>query len=762
MGNVSGRQIGLGDVLRSHSPKGYTDLGRVVWISKEKDTFWLIPFPRKPDGNKAVYIMAPKEWRLSKTNECLKQSGEGGVSLSALAFKAPPEWSLSDEELSKRRSCAGLSRKSRRNLDSWKKKRDEDYTIIEPIILANDRYVLIEMNQAPALAALRATELGIEKSRVLRILRLYMMAWGERNCLLPGWANCGNAGTKKFCETKTGRPSTLVKKDPSRTEFACQQVDRDNLAAGYLKYKVKGGYSVPKAYLLTMDEYYCLSFVWVSPTKKEVVLLPKKERPTYAEFKAHGPGEKPEHAATRVNLGVNFHERNGRALTGSARDGMEALGQCGWIDSTSEDQTPVSCASRLKVLPSTSRTMVKEGYTGYILGFHSGFEHASVLTGLMALENCVTPKVEWCKRFGVDIAPDDWHSFMLKRVRGDNGDLKGEKGIQTLSQAQIALEIVRSRAAEQKGPIEASHKSVHRGADHTNVGSTKGRQRRRDEPKREKKSCRTHFENMFHLIQYILYYNNVEPVRELLTLEMRSDGVEPTRKAIFEWMIEMGYVVSEPIDLVHLRAQCLPRLKAVIKRNGIHVRDPQDESKFIPGLVYWCEWIHAKGLTERGGRQGVETEILLNPSFLSEAWIYLDGSAHQLELRTKDEYMHEVSLCDWMSICEDDSLRAKIKLDDIESLEAGRISSNEAQNQVSAEAKRQEAKHADVIAPKPTAQRKRRNAAEERALLRRQRLGLVGAANDAESDTVRDADDDAFEDDLESMRMERIRSRRAA
>ncbi len=759
---MSGQQIGLGDVLRSHSSKGYTDLGRVVWLSKEKDAFWLIPFPRKPDGKKAVYIKAPVEWRLSKANECLRKPGEGGVSLSAIAFKAPAEWSLSDEELSKRHSAAGLSRKSRRNLQSWRQKRDADYKIIEPIILANDRYVLIEMNHAPALAALRAAELGVKTARVLRILRLYMMGWGERNCLLPGWANCGNAGTKKFCETKTGRPSKLAKSDRARAEFACQQVDRDNLAAGYQKYKVKAGYSVPKAYLMTMDEFYCSSFVWLSPTKKEVVLLPKVERPTYAEFKAHGPGEKPEHAAARVNLGVNFHERNGRALPGSARDGMEAFGQCGWIDSTSEDQTPVSCASRLKVLPSTSRTMVKEGYTGYILGFHSGFEHPSVLTGLMALENCAAPKVEFCKPFGIDIAPGDWHSFMPKRVRGDNGDLKGEKGIQTLSQAQITLEIVRSKAAEMKGPIEAEHKSIHRAADHTNAGSTKGRKRRRDEPKRENKACRTHFENMHHLIRAVLWRNNVEPVRELLTLEMRNDGVEPTRKAILEWMIDMGYVVSEPIDLDHLRAQCLPRLKAVIKRDGIHVRDPQDERQFIPGLIYWCDWIQAKGLTERGGRRGIETEILLNPSYLSIAWIYLDGSAHRLELKTKDEHMQEVSLCDWMSICEDDSLRAKIKLDDIESQEASRIVSNEAQNQVSAKAKQEEAKHAEAIAPKPTAQRKRQNAAEERELLRRQRLGLVSAANDAETDAQRDVDDEVFEDDLESMLMARLRSRRAA
>jgi hypothetical protein len=758
---MSARQIGLGDVLRVHFENAYTDIGKVVWLNKYTDTLWWIPFPRKANGNRAAYIKAPVQWRLSKANESLEETGHNR--LSAISYKAPDEWSLSDEELQKRHSSARLTRKSRRDLTAWKRKRDDDFKIIEPIIMANDRYVLIETDQAPALAAIRAKELGVKPSRIIRLLRLYMMAWGERNCLLPAWANCGNAGTKKISAVKTGRPNKATKKDPSKAGLACQKSDHAAMAAGYKKYKVKMGLSVYKAYIRTMEEYYCESVVWLSPTKAEIVLLPKCERPTESEFKTHGPAGKREYAAARLNLGEIFHERNARGLTGSARDGIEAFGQSGWIDSTSEDQTPVSSSSKLKILPSTYRTMVMEGYTSYILGLHSGFEHSSVMTGLMALYHAASPKSGWCRHYGVEITEGEWHSFMLKRVRGDNGDLKGERGIQTLSQAQITFEIVRAFAAELKGPLEAGHKVIHRSTEHDNAGSTKGRQRKRGEPAPEAAACRTHYENMPHLIGAVLRHNNIDHVPELLTLEMRNDGVEPTRKAIFEWMIGMGYVVSEPIDLDHLRAQCLPRLKATIKANGIHLRDPRDERYFIPGLVYWCDWIHARGLTEKGRRKGIETEIFLNPSCLAEAWIYLGGGVHRLDLRTKDAHMHEVALCDWLSICDDDSLRAFVRQDGIESYDAGRIASNQAQNEISAKAKREEeAQQVVAIAPKSTTAGKRANAVQEKELEKLKRLGLTMVPTTSEPSAVREAVNEVLEDDLEDMLMQRIRAKRAA
>jgi len=225
----------------------------------------------------------------------------------------------------------------------------------------------------------------------------------------------------------------------------------------------------------------------------------------------------------------------------------------------------------------------------------------------------------------------------------------------------------------------------------------------------------------------------------------------------------MGYVVSEPIDLDHLRAQCLPRLKATIKANGIHLRDPRDERYFIPGLVYWCDWIHARGLTEKGRRKGIETEIFLNPSCLAEAWIYLGGGVHRLDLRTKDAHMHEVALCDWLSICDDDSLRAFVRQDGIESYDAGRIASNQAQNEISAKAKREEeAQQVVAIAPKSTTAGKRANAVQEKELEKLKRLGLTMVPTTSEPSAVREAVNEVLEDDLEDMLMQRIRAKRAA
>jgi hypothetical protein len=763
---MSHKHIELGDVLREHSVDSYRDLGVVVWKNIARDMFWWIPFPAVDENGKRDYfIKAPVQWSLSAAEKRL------GITefpkLSILKFRNPDTWSLTDEELEKLRSSAGLTRPSRRNLKKWKKRRDRNWEIIKPIVEENDTFVLVEDDQAPALAAKRAKELGnVGSAFVLRLIRLYLLGAGHRNCLLPGWHNSGKPGSTKYCQTKTGRPNILTTKDDkSNAGHVCTAADRKRLADGYEKYKKRGKFSVHSAYLLTMEEYYAQSVAWISTTKKDVILRPKKERPTESEFGKHGPGKKPENAAHRLNLGVNFHERNGRGLTGTSRDGILALGQNSWIDSTSEDQTPVSSASRLKVLPSTWRTMVMEGYTEYILGIHCGFERPSVMTGLLALLHAASPKQEECKLIGVP--EDEWKSFMPKRVRGDNGDVKTERGIATLERGQITLEIARSYGSELKGPEEAGHKIIHRSADHGNLGSTKGKQRARGEPKREAEACRTHFENQPNLFRAIHRHNNVDPVPHLLNLEMRNDGVEPTRKAIFEWCINNGYMVSEPIDLADLRAQCLPRLKAVIKGNGIHVYDPRDpERRLIPGMVYWSRWLHESGLTEKARRKDIETEIHMNPSRTAEAWIYLDGS-HRLDLRTADPLRGEVTLCDWLLITDDDKLRAFLGADAIESYDVSRLASNDAQNKVAVKAKKQEA---EAQPRKPTksdlARDKRENVKEELENQRRVRLGIEHLSAVPSPRTCKDKElkppADLSDDELQDLMMAQGRRRRAA
>lgn len=423
-------------------------------------------------------------------------------------------------------------------------------------------------------------------------------------------------------------------------------------------------------------------------------------------------------------MGERVHELTSRALRGMATDGVVAVGQLGLIDSTSEDQTPVSCISRLKVLPSTWRCVLMEVKTGYILGLHCGFECPSALTSLLCILSSASSKVEFCARYGIVIEETDWYSRLCKRIRADNGETKNELNLTTMRASEVSLEFVRSYRGELKGQVEGNHHSVHRRADHKNAGSTKGEQRKRGEARREDEACRTYSENMPFVIEAVLRHNNIEPVEHLLTLDMRRDSVKPIRKAIYEWYLKNGYVASEPWNLDMLRAQCLPRLAGKIHRDGVHIFDPLDLTRLIPGLRYTSDWLLESGLCERAGRSSIDCEVQLDPNDLSHCFFHYQG-LKRLERKTMDPRANELSLCEHLEMTYDDKEVAEATRSDCESSDAATLVANRRMNKDARAAKREEQRsEIHAAREKKSCFDKRQNKKIELELERRLKLGL--------------------------------------
>lgn len=727
----------VGKVIRQHTKAGFNDIGRIVHVSKiDKAVYW-VPFPElRPDqmrrkkkgqratneaGAKVFYIRAVQCWKEEKYRRKLKNH-------SLVAFKTPRAWRYTDAELRTGFAQSDIGTKHRRNTLVWLEERDRQREWIKPIESEYSEYELLELGRLNDLVRDRAKELGHKTpAKVARAMRLHLLGCGHPNALLPARARCGCPGTEKYTRTKSGRPKRAVARGrTSERGLPGTESTRSNLVTGWRKYK-RNGTSEEKAYLLTCAEFWPGRSIVKGPDDEEYLLAPQNKRPTVSEFRYAAHRAKLN--ATRANMSDRVYRLTARALRGKAADGIIAVGQVGLIDSTSEDQTPVSVASRLKVCPSTSRTIVMDVKTQYIFGVHSGFENPSTLTSLLALHNAAMDKVAFCAQYGVTIADGEWHKRAFKRVRSDHGELKSEKGIATLNASEAAAEFVRSYGADQKGPIEASHHSLHRRADHGAAGSTRGKRRERGEPRREESACRTRFDNMPIVIKAILFHNNVEIVEDLLTIEMRQDGVAPTRRAVYEWYVEKGYSASEPMDLDLLRTRCLPRIAARIHRDGIHLVNPLDASgnpELIPQLLYSSNWLITSGLLERAGRRVIECEVLLDPNDLSKCHFDHAGEVHELERRTSDPRANELSLCEHLLMIAEDHDVADAMSEGVQNAEARILKDNRSTNQAAKAAKRKEIQ-AGGSEPRQSELHKRANKAAELKLERLDALGLSGS-----------------------------------
>ena len=190
------------------------------------------------------------------------------------------------------------------------------------------------------------------------------------------------------------------------------------------------------------------------------------------------------------------------------------------------------------------------------------------------------------------------------------------------------------------------------------------------------------------VIRAVLRHNNEELVPHLLTVEMRRDGVKPTRRAIYEWYIAQGYVASEPTNLETLRAHCLPKLKAVIRRDGVHVFDPRDERRLIPGLVYTGKWLVSSGLGERAAKRTIACEVQLDPQDMEACYVYRNDELHELRRKTTDPLASRLALCEYLVMTDDDGIEVDKMQEGLDAFDAQEYASNEALNRSAKKAKK--------------------------------------------------------------------------
>lgn len=711
-----------GKVIRILYEDKTVDIGRIFYECRDSDDVFYMPFPNEK-GEKAKQrgrrLLAPR--RLDRLK--LSLLGKGKEVL--LIDYVPPPY----KKITKVHASQGLAlEKNRRNLSAWFRFRDEKTALIEPIVSQYGEYELLELGLLDGLVDAQAKKLGMKDSRkIQQAMRQFLLGCGDPTAMLPAWGNVGGKGSQKLCSTKTGRPSRRRSLPDPEPEYVLTETSRQWLRDGWHLLK-KARVSVHTAYLLMCVRYFPGTEVHTGKDGILYSIAPRSKRPTKTQFRT--AAKKQGLTASRINMGERVHRLTQRGLTGNASDGIYAVGQLGLIDSTSEDQTPVSSINPLKVLPSTYRTVCMDVRTEYILGMYCGFEHPSTLTSLLCILNCTTSKVEFCKGHGIVLEEGEWHSRLPKRIRADNGELKSNLGMETMSSSEVAAEFVRSYCGDLKGVLESSHKNIHRQADHHAAGSTQGQRKDRGEPAREREACRSHEENMPHVIRAVLRHNNDELVPRLLTVEMRRDGVVPTRRAIYEWYVAKGYVSSEPTHIDTLRIHCLPKLKAVIRRDGVHIFDPRDIRRIVPNLVFTSTLLAESGIWLRRGN-GTQCEVMLDPQDISVCFLYRNDQLQELFCKTADPLVGRLTLCEYLAMTDDDWMVVDQMRPDLDASDAKAYASNQALNKCAKKAK----KAAQALASgtdKPGEEEiskgheKRKNRAEELERLHHKALGIDG------------------------------------
>ncbi|QRM19003.1 hypothetical protein GBK02_06155 [Dechloromonas sp. TW-R-39-2] len=400
---------------------------------------------------------------------------------------------------------------------------------------------------------------------------------------------------------------------------------------------IKHGVTGPAAYE-TFLNLYCLISVEMINGELETTYLPQGQRPSEAQFLAHGPNDDPEQALWRKQLLDQEYEKNNRPLNGQSNPITLQTGLRALVDASSNDRYLVSAFNRSQTLGPARVIPVVEEKTGYIWGIYVGWRVNKEAAKLSILNAC-SDKVEFCARYHIHIKPEEWYSHLHAEFRADKGEFNCTAVRESLGETNRSIEYVITGRPDLRGRGERAHGLLH---DHNANGSTFGRFRKRGEIDPAKEADQTLFDFTRELIRDVLRINNFDPVPHLRTTEMIQAGVEPYRRNILEYCMANGYhhQISYNEDDLYL-ALC-PEFPASITRDGIYPLvkrhfDSGDEIllkdlRYLGQNAEFDRWLES---ARRNKRERIS--ILMNPNDPRVAYFQdPDNGLQRLRLATKD------------------------------------------------------------------------------------------------------------------------------
>jgi putative transposase len=359
------------------------------------------------------------------------------------------------------------------------KLRDRNFKIMRPLIDLEER-IFDKSARWRAIQSICA-ETGLAAAAIYRLLRRYFQGGMVRQALAGRW----------FRRVKgIGRGIRGISKndDLSRFKRGRHRIDGqksfrmnpDNIAkilrgAGKYFYTPQGG-NWHRSWLQTIDEYYLELDLDAPLPIAQLQGFSPADYPSFKQYRYHVESDAQLLSRIKKRLGERRFQLTRRRLKSKGAKKATGPGSHFQIDSTPLDFIVVHRITR-RPIGRVVLYLVVDVFSHLITGFYvhvgnPGFEPAS-----LALLAAAEDKVELCRRFEVEIPPDEWPAACLcGRLLADS-ELASLRAHALVQNDLLKLTIVPPYRADLKGLVEALNGTVARKAKHI-PGHTKGPRQR--------------------------------------------------------------------------------------------------------------------------------------------------------------------------------------------------------------------------------------------------------------------------------------------
>lgn len=320
----------------------------------------------------------------------------------------------------------------------------------------------------------------------------------------------------------------------------------------------------------------------------------------------------------RKRLGDAKYEKDNRATTGSARRHLMGAGSRFEIDATKLEIGMKSELNPNTYLDPATFYQVVDVETQLICGIYVGHEEASWLGAGLAVRNVVEDKVEFARRFGVEITADQWpcQGVLPARLLADNAEFKGDLATEFTAKSHVTVENARALRGDNKGTVEGKFDKFKRELRKRLPGIVRRNQADPDAIDDRAEARLTLRQVTAAVIETVVLLNNRKMEDFARKREMIEADVFAVPSDMWAWSVRTGMAELRSFAVATAEFAMLPTATVSVTKDGVRFRN----------LFYCGADPHADAFA-RARQEGVSTvEISYDPLCATNVYLH-DGSA---------------------------------------------------------------------------------------------------------------------------------------
>jgi hypothetical protein len=413
----------------------------------------------------------------------------------------------------------------------------------------------------------------VSQISTITLKRMFSRFWQRgmsKNALLPDYKNSGGKGKQRnLSERKVGRPKKVNYNGDVISGINITEDIKKQFEVALNKYYRTGNkISIMETYNYILRSFFSDQFI--ENGEKKFIVWDKSRIPTYEQFyywfKKHEDIKKD----IIFREGSKVFELEKRPLLSNSTIETDGPGTRFQVDATIADIYLVSSLDRNRIIGRPIVYAIIDVFSRLVTGIYVGLEGPSWVGAMMALDNMVTNKVEFCRSYGIEITEEQWPARHLPDIIiADRGEFEGYSVENLINNINVKIENTSPYRGDLKGIVERNFRTLNIKLKHQTPGAIQKEFRKRGDRDYRLDATLTLEEFTKIYINLVLYHNNKIIDKYPMEKEMLVDEIAPIPSQLWSWGIENKKGRLRIIDREVFRLNILPRAKASVSRAGI-------------------------------------------------------------------------------------------------------------------------------------------------------------------------------------------------